>query len=243
MQLGSLAANPIVSAIASLYGIASSINDFVDEHIESMKKASNSTVRVTGSVIEGAKYGFGIGYVTPVVVIAVGQMILGNPLSAVATVATGMALSNPVAMTCGAVGAIYYGWSALSDDERNGILDRIAASFAVGVELVKAVLTFVVKSMAELLSSQTLEDLKLFVAESAARFGRSLSDVTHSVRDHLADAAATVSNTAAKTVTAVREGAAATAEFLLDGVASAGEAVKGSADTAAEYVKGLTTRK
>ncbi|MGA1372962.1 MAG: hypothetical protein ACO3Z6_15335, partial [Pseudomonadales bacterium] len=102
--------NPIVVAIQGLYGIAGSINDFMDTHIEALKRSTNETMRATGRILEGAKFGFGLGYSTPLMLTAIGQMILGNPLAAVGAVASGVTLSNPLAMTCGAIGAIYYGW-------------------------------------------------------------------------------------------------------------------------------------
>ena len=90
-------------------------------------------------------------------------------------------------MTCAAVGAVYYGWNALSDRERNELLERLAAGFAIGVELIKAVLRFVIDKTKELLSSKNIEEIKRFVSEGAALFGRTLGDVTHRIVDVVGD--------------------------------------------------------
>ena len=95
--------NPIVSAISALYGFVQKIDQDIDQLLETMKQSENSTVSRTASVIEGAKYGFGIGYITPVIVLAVGQLILGNPLAAAGAVASAAVFTNPIAMTCGAI--------------------------------------------------------------------------------------------------------------------------------------------
>jgi hypothetical protein len=232
--------NPIVDAIAALYGVGTSVNAFIDEHIEVMKRSSNATVRATGNVIEGAKYGFGIGYITPLVVIAVGQLILGNPLSSIAVIGSGVMLTNPTAMTCGALGAIYYGWKALSEDERNAIIDRLTVAFTVGSELILAIVQFVVRAMGELLSAENIEEFKRFVAETARSFGRSLSDVTHSMKDRISDAADVVSMRIVETAEAVIAGASTAADAVASSVSSAAEVVKESADGAVGYVKRLS---
>ena len=102
-----LGLSAIAQAIKALYGMAVEINDFLDKHIEEMKGSDNPTISRTGRVLEMAKYGFGIGYISSVTIIAVGQLLLGNTLGAVTTVASAAVLSNPIAMTCAAIGAIY----------------------------------------------------------------------------------------------------------------------------------------
>ncbi len=131
--------SPFALAIKSLYGAAVDLNAFIDEHIESMKSSANNTISRTGAVLEGAKFGFGLGYMSSVIIIAGGQLLLGNTLTAVTEVATAAALSNPMAMTCAAVGAIYFGWSALSDEERENILEKLSEGVQVGKELIKSV--------------------------------------------------------------------------------------------------------
>ena len=102
-----LALSPIAEAVAALYGMGVAINDYLDRHIEEMKGSENPTASRTGAVLEMAKFGFGVGYLSSVVVISVGQYLLGNTLAAITTVATAATLTNPIAMTCAAVGAVY----------------------------------------------------------------------------------------------------------------------------------------
>ena len=154
-------------AIQELYGIASDFNQYLDKHIEEMKLSQNPTVSRTGRVLEMAKYGFGIGYITPVVVIAVGQLLLGNSLAAITTVATAATLSNPIAMTCAAIGAIYYGWGALSDKEREEILDRLSTGLEVGIEFIRSVVRFVIDKTKEVLSSKNITEFKGYIAAAA----------------------------------------------------------------------------
>lgn len=238
-----LTMNPIVTAIAALYRVANGINDFVDTHIDQMKKNASATVRAAGNVLEGAKFGFGIGYITPLVIIAVGQIILGNPLSAVATVVTAPLLVNPIAMTCGAIGAIYYGWNALSDVERNAIVHRITEAFQVGVELIRAVITFVLSSLGKLLSSENLDEFKKTVADMAHGFGKSLSEITHSVRDRLTDVAVAVAGAVGKTADVAIEGVATAAASAKMGVGVVASVVSDTADSATQFVRDSTRRK
>lgn len=179
----------VAQAISALYEAGADLNAFLDRHIESMKASANHTVSRTGHVLEMAKFGFGLGYLSSVAILAVGQLLLGNPLGAVQTVATAATVTNPVAMTCAAVGAIVYGWSALSDAERNDILERLARGLEIGVELIKAIVAFVISTAKSVLDSSALADLKSYIADKAALFGRSLSDVTHLAVDVLSDAA------------------------------------------------------
>jgi hypothetical protein len=218
-------ANPIVAAISALYGVATGINQFIDDLVEGIKKNPNATVRATGSVIEGAKYGFGIGYITPVAIIAVGQLILGNPLTAVWTVGSAVIGANPIAMTCGAVGAIVYGWNALSDEERNAILEKLTAAFDVGVELIRSIIQFVINGMRELLSSDSVVELKRMVAGAANAFGKSLSDITHAVKDRIFDLATSVSHGVSKAAGTVGDAVSSGAGVVAGGVSEAAAAV------------------
>jgi hypothetical protein len=182
----------MATAIKGLYGMAVEINEFMDRHIADMMASDNPTVARTGRVLEMAKYGFGLGYITSTIVVACGQIILGNTLAAGAvtaagTVATAATLTNPIAMTCAAVGAIYYGWGALSDVEKTEILDKLSKGFEVGVELIKSIVGFIVDKTKELLSSKNLEEMKKFIGAAAETFGRTLSDVTHQISDRLSD--------------------------------------------------------
>lgn len=136
--------------------------------------------------MEGAKYGFGVGYTTPVVVIAVGQLLLGNPLHAIAAAAS-MAWPNPVSMTCAAVGAIVYGWNALTPQEREELLEKLSEGLEVGIELIKSIIRFVIEKTKEILSSENIEELKRYIVAVSATFGKKLSDVTRKVTDIVSD--------------------------------------------------------
>ena len=188
--------NPIALAIKALYGFAQEVDKGIEELLDKMKQSENSTVVRTANIVEGAKYGFGIGYGTSVIVIAVGQLILGNPLSAVTAMASAATLTNPIAMTCGAIGAIYYGWQALSEEDKNAILNRLMEAFQVGAEMIKAIINFVVASTKELLSAENLAEVKRFITEAAGAFGRTLSDVTKAIKDTVVDGFETISTKA-----------------------------------------------
>lgn len=198
--------NIMVDAIRALYQVPDGISDFIDRHIDEMKRNASATVRATGSVLEGAKFGFGVGYVAPLVLISVGQLILGNTLAAVMTVGTGLLLSNPIAMTCGATGAIFYGWKALSDDERNSIVARIAEVFEIGVEFIKAVVGYLLSTLRSLVSSEVVAEYRRFVTETASGFGRSFADISRSMKDRLAETASTVADVVGKTADRTKDG-------------------------------------
>ena len=176
-------ASLITDAIRGIYGIAGDISDFVDRHIADLQASENPTVARTGRVMMAAKSGFGIGYITSVVIIATGQLLLGNTLTAGGTVLTAVTLTNPIAMTCAAIGAIYYGWNALSDQERTEIIEKLTNDLKVGAELVKSLIRFVVDKTKEFLSSENLKEIKVFVSNAAAEFGKSLGDITKKVAD------------------------------------------------------------
>ena len=177
----------MAQAIKTIYGMVGEINDELNKHIEAMKGSENPTISRTGRVLEMAKFGFGLGYISSIVIIAVGQLLVGNTLAAGNAIVTGATLTNPLAMTCAAFGAIYYGWGALSDLERNEMLEKLSKGLDVGIELIKSIVRFVTDKMKELLSSKNIEELKKFVATAATAFGKTLGDVTHKVTDVVSD--------------------------------------------------------
>lgn len=180
-----IASSVMVASIQTLYGTAKSINDFLNEHIKNLKVSDNHTISRTGDVLEMAKYGFGIGFITPVAVIAAGQLLLGNPLSAVVTVATSPV--NPIAMTCAAVGAIYYGWNALTEQEKNEMLEKLSKGLEIGVQLIKSIIGFIIDKTTELWTSENISEIKKYISSTAAVFGKTLGDVTDSIRDKVVD--------------------------------------------------------
>lgn len=229
------ALSTVAQAIKGLYQIVGEIDKYIDEHIETLKRSGNALVSSTGQVLEGAKYGFGLGYMSSVAIIAVGQCLLGNTLSAVATVASAAILTNPIAMTCGAVGAIYYGWNALSNQERAQILERLSIGLSMGVELIRSLVDFVTRKTKELLTSSQLDDVKEFVKTQAALFGRSLYDVTHKIGD-------LVKGGVERTGSALKEGADKAGEMLKDGTEMAGEILKDGAEMGGEVLKDVAEK-
>ena len=224
-------------AVKSLYGIVVPINDFINEHIEALKKSNNPTIASTGRVLEGAKFGFGLGYASSVAIIAAGQLLLGNSMiAAIGTVASAATLSNPIAMTCAAVGAIYYGWAALTDKERNTILERLSVGLEMGIELVRSLIDFTIRKMQEFLSSKQLQEFKEFVKSQAALFGKSLYEITGQVAD-------LVKGTAEKAGDFTGQVAGATSSAVkgaFDAAGATASRTAGAASTAAREVAGKT---
>jgi len=196
--------SPVGAAVAGLYGIASvgvsaatsavgitvagavALNKFLNEHIEGMKESDNPTISRTGRIFEMAKFGFGIGWGTGIAIIAAGQLILGNNLfTSVVTVASSPI--NPVALTCAAMGAVYYGWNALSDEERTEILEKLSKGLDVGVAFITSIIEFVLNACRKVFSSENLEELKKIVGNCAAQFGKTLSSITHKLTDVVSD--------------------------------------------------------
>ncbi|MBT9508566.1 hypothetical protein [Rhodoferax sp.] len=65
----------MAQAIQGIYNMGAAVNEFIDEHIDAMKKSENPTVSKTGRVLEMAKFGFGLGYLSSVTIIATGLLI------------------------------------------------------------------------------------------------------------------------------------------------------------------------
>lgn len=231
LAAGGFTLAPIVSAIGTLYKIAGDINDFMNRHIEEMKASGNVTISRTGRILEMAKYGFGMGYMSSTIVIATGQFLLGNTWAAISTLGSAATLSNPVAMTCAAVGAIYYGWGALSETERSEMLAKLSAGLEIGIELIKSIVSFVTEKTKELLSSENFKELKKFVGDAAATFGRSLSDVTRKLKDMASDALSTVKKQSGIAI-----------EKATNTASAAYGAAKGTASRAAEGARDVTEK-
>lgn len=157
-------ANTMIDALKSLYQIPKDINDFIDEHIEKLKQDDRSNFQVIGRVLEGAKEGFGIGFITPIAIISAGQLLLGNPLAVPLVVVT--APFNPLVMTSAAVGALYFGWNALSDDEKTELLEKLKEGLNLGIELIKSIITYVIKKMEQLISCDSWEEVKQWVSST-----------------------------------------------------------------------------
>jgi uncharacterized protein YaaW (UPF0174 family) len=180
---GAFTLTSMAKAVQSLYGAVNGLNDFVEKHIDSMKASSDESIAGTGRVLEGAKQGLLLGYAAPVVLIATGQLLLGNPLSAAGTVASAAVLMNPVASTCAAIGAIWFGWKALSKSEQQALLDKLSQGFSLATEVIREAIDLALKLLKSILGSKEIAGLKDFLVASAADFGRTLYAITGQVRD------------------------------------------------------------
>ena len=136
--------------LKGLYGMGVDANAYIDRHIADLRKSEVPSTARTGNVLEAAKLGFGLGYASSAVVMVAGQLLLGNPLVAAKVVITTATLTNPIAMTCAAVGAIYYGWNALSVEDREDILARLSESFEWGLELIRSIINFDINGLSDL---------------------------------------------------------------------------------------------
>jgi uncharacterized protein YaaW (UPF0174 family) len=173
----------MAKAVQLLYGVVNGLNDFVDKHIDSMQASSDASVAGTGRVLEGAKQGLLLGYAAPVVLIATGQLLLGNPLSAVGTVASAAVLMNPVASTCAAIGAIWFGWKVLSDAEQQALLDKLSQGFSLAVDVICHAIDFALNLLNSTLGSKEIAALKDFLVEIAPNVGSTLYAITGQVKD------------------------------------------------------------
>lgn len=183
---GPALAGGVGKAVAIAYGAplaAREITSFFNTQFHTMKASDNDMVAQTGRVLEATSLGYGVGYIGSVAIIAAGQLILGNPLGAVGTVGSAAILANPIAATCAAAGAIYYGYSALSEDERTELLESVAHGLAVGTQLIRSIIEYFIAEMKKALTSDTLTELKAMVAEYAATFGSNIADITRTLVD------------------------------------------------------------
>ncbi len=177
------ARSSMAKAVRGLYGAAKGLNKFVDQHIDDMKASTDASVAGTGRVLEGAKQGLFLGYAAPVVIIATGQLLLGNPLSAVGTVASAATLMNPVASTCAAIGAIWFGWKALSKSEQDALLGKLSKGFSLAVEDIHEVIVFALNLLKSTFGSKELQALKGLLVAFAEKIGRSMYAITGKLKD------------------------------------------------------------
>ena len=228
------AAGHAVSGVAAAVAQA---NELTDSMIETLKANDNLTINRVGRVLEGTKFGFLMGYVTPSILTAVGICLTTGDLLT-ATGASIAVLGNPVAGTCAAVGAVFFGWKALNDNEREEILNQVGKFLNVGWEQIKAVVEFAIKLMKDLFTADNIQEIKETVAEAAAAVGRHISDITKSVSDKVAKVAASVCNTASAAANAVSGAASSTTAA----VSSAAGGVAESASKASGKVTGVFRR-
>ena len=219
MMLASQVA-PMVINLAKSYGATAlgpaTLNMFFADHIIHLKSSDVAIIAQTGQVLDGVTAGFGIGYAASTAVIAAGQLMLGNSLDAAVTIGTTAAFANPTAATCAAIGALFYGYHALSEDERERFFAKLQDGLQVGVELIKSLISYVESSLTRLLNSETMRSLRVLVGEYATMFGRSIADITKSVSDKaifIAQQASAMASDAASTIGA----------SIISGATTAGE--------------------
>lgn len=194
----------VITALAAaghaVSGVAAAVkqaNDLTDSMIETLKASDNLTINRVGRVLEGTKFGFLMGYITPSILTAVGVCLTTGDLM-MATGGSIAVLGNPIAGTCAAVGAVFFGWKALSDTEREEILNQVGKFLNVGWEQIKAVVEFAIKLMKDLFTADNIQEIKETVADAASAVGRHISDITKSIGDRLAKLGDSISNTVAR---------------------------------------------
>jgi hypothetical protein len=204
----------LIHRIVQNYGVADTSDKgrskFVLNHIEQLESSANEAISRTGQVLRRAFDGYGLGYRVPLAVVAMGQALLGVDLA----ISVPLITSNPVALTCAAVGAIYYGFQALNENERDAMLASVAAGFSFGIELLKSIIDFCISMMRSLLSSENLARLKALVSEMASSFGVSIADITGSIGDRLSSVASAAYENVGYAATNAKAGLTAATDTL-----------------------------
>jgi hypothetical protein len=177
------AVTPIVAAIRMLYGIGDDINRWADRHIAELKRSRNPNISRTGRVLEAAKKGFGIAYISSATIIAAGQLLLGHPIDAGTTAITAMIDLNPHVLTAAAIGALMFGYSALNEDERAELHRRVGSGLAIGIELVRSVIEFAIKAATSLLGNESWDDFKRFFARQKQVLGEAFESAGKSISE------------------------------------------------------------
>lgn len=191
--MGSIAASApsedYILKVLAPYGVsAGSVSDqhlFVNEHIASLVASDNEVIARTGFVLARASEGFGLGHRVPLSLIAMGQKLLGIDLA----VAAPFIASNPAAFTAASIGAVYWGYQALDEDEKAQLHAMIGEAFAFGVELVKTLAEFCIRTLKSLLDSEAFAQLRQYVADAATAVGSSLYEVTGRIYDRASEVA------------------------------------------------------
>jgi hypothetical protein len=163
---------------------------FVEQHLASLERVDNEVIARSGAVLRKVRDGYGLGYKVPLALMAAGQALLGIDFA----ISAPFIASNPAALTCAAIGAIYYGYNALSEEERQQLNARIGAAFDFGVELVRNLIQFCIEALKAALDSDAFKVMKDMVAQ---RFGLTIADITRSIRDRVYTIASTSMENAA----------------------------------------------
>ena len=200
----------LVPRILAPYGVnAQSVGaqqDFINQHIAALETSDNETIARSGFVLKRASEGFAIGYKVPLAIIAMGQTMLGIDLE----VATPFLASNPAAFTAAAMGAVFWGYQSLDDAEKAKLHALIGQAFDFGVELIRTIAEFCIKTMKSLLDSEEFAQLKRYVAEIATAAGSSLYEVTGRISDRVSEIATSAGSAVTNAGTVVSTTASAT---------------------------------
>ena len=175
----------MAKTVLLMYGAVGTVNTFVDEHIDALKASNDPSISKIGSVLQGAKKGLLLGYAAPVVLIATGQLLLGHPFLAGGTVLTAATLTNPIASTCAAIGAIWFGWKALNKTEQERLLEKLSKGFELTIDVIRSVIEFAQRQLKSTFNSKELAVLKDGLIEFARKLGRSLYSITGQLKDLL----------------------------------------------------------
>lgn len=173
----------LIERVLRSYGVSSNSDKyrqtFVAQHLDLLATSDNESVARSGYVLKRAQDGFGLGYKVPLAIIAIGQVMLGLDLAVTAP----FIAANPAAFTCASIGAVYYGYSALDENERQILHRKIGDAIDVGVELVRSIVEFCVATLKSLLSKETLSAMRDIVSDYAQQAGSSLAEITGKVSD------------------------------------------------------------
>jgi hypothetical protein len=173
-----------VVALGQLYGFGRNAAAFAVEHVDTLKQADNLLANRCGEVLEAVIVGFGMGEKAGLALIGMGQTLLGNPMTGTAMVATGV---SPIVLTCASIGAVHYGWNALTDSEREKLIGIVGAAFGLGVELIRAIIRFALDTIKLLLTRQNLAEIRKFVGSIAEMFGKRMSEITGALGDRVVE--------------------------------------------------------
>ena len=216
-----LAGGAMSVALAQSYGAKAfgpaALNIFFADHISVLRSSQVELVSQTGAILDGAMSGYGIGYVSATSVIAAGHLMLGNTLEAALAASSAATFTNPAAATCAAIGAVFYGYHALSEEERDRLLDKLSSGVELGKRLLMSMISYVQNAITKVMNSDLLAQMRKYVSEYADRFGKSIADITKSVSDRVvlvAHQASAAAYEAASTVgNALYEGASSVGQF------------------------------
>lgn len=178
VPIAEFALTSMAKTVMLMYGAVGTVNAFVDEQIDALKASDDPSISKIGSVLEGAKKGLYLGYAAPVVLIATGQLLLGHPLLAAGTAWSAVTLTNPIASTCAAIGAIWFGWKALNKTEQEALLKKLSDGFELAIDVIRSVIDFALGQLTSTLNSKELLKLKDGLIEFARTLGRSLYAIT-----------------------------------------------------------------